>query len=169
MCLRTLYRMPAAIALSVLLSGCASAVLLHASSEGDTQQVLTQLFNGADPNSTIPVLGTPAIVLAASEGHLETVRTLIARGADVNAEDSAGWTALHAATRNGHKDIVVLLLEHGAKIKPATWYNPTPLYVAEKRGHPEILELLKAADKEQKTTLDVRPGLVESRATFNRQ
>jgi len=156
MSLRIFYRLPAVITLSVLLSGCASTVLLHASSEGDTQQVLTQLANGVDPNSTIPVLGTPAIVLAAAEGHLETVRTLIGRGADVNAEDSAGWTALHAATRNGHKDIVVLLLDHGARIKPATWYNPTPMYVAEKRGHPDILELLKAADRSRRATDDVR-------------
>lgn len=144
------------LALPVLLSGCASTVLLHASADGDTQLAITQLAKGASPNSTVPVLGTPAIVLASAEGHVEIVRALIARGADVNAEDFAGWTALHAAARNGHKEIVSVLLERGARIKPATWYNPSPVYVAERRGWPEIVELLKSADQSRRATDDVR-------------
>lgn len=159
---RVWHRLLFCMAVPIVLSGCASTVLLNAASGGNTTKVESQLAKGVDPNSKVPVLRIPAIVLAAAEGHLETVRTLVARGADVNASDATGWTALHAATRNGHKETVSFLLAHGAAIKPPTWYNPTPLHVAEKRGQPEILAMLKAAEDARRKSLAVRAEKIPS-------
>jgi len=160
--MRTLCKYSIWMALVLMLSGCASTVFLHAASEGNTSRVVKQLSKGVDPNSKVPVLGIPAIVLASAEGHLDTVQMLVARGADVNAADATGWTALHAATRNGHKEIVRFLLEHGARIDPSTWYNPTVLAVAEKRNFPEIVDLLKAADQIRRAQFDLRVENVSS-------
>jgi ankyrin repeat protein len=130
----------------ILLVGCTSTVFLHAASEGDTPTVQALMANGTSPNSKLPLLGAPAIMLASGEGHLGTVMALVANGADVDQGDVTGWTALHAAAQNGHKDVIVYLLDHGAQVRPGTWYKPSPAVVATKQGYPEIAEILKAGE-----------------------
>jgi ankyrin repeat protein len=132
------------LALSMSISGCTSTVFLHAASEGDTPKVQALMASGTSPNSKLPLLGAPAILLASGEGHLDTVIALVARGADVNGADVTGWTALHAAAQNGHRDVIVYLLDHGAEVRPGTWYKPSPSVVAAKQGFAEIAELLTA-------------------------
>jgi uncharacterized protein len=50
---------------------------------------------------------------------LAAAQVLIDAGADVNARDTRGRTALHAAAAQGYTDVAKLLVEHGADLKAA--------------------------------------------------
>jgi len=133
------------LAVTILLSGCSSP-LLHASSQGDTEQVTKLLDDGMDVNAEMPIIGTQALMLAAWNNHMETVRLLLDRGADVNAKDITGWTALHAAAFGGHTEILQFLLERGAVKKDSVWNGYRPSRWADKEDHQIILELMKRGD-----------------------
>lgn len=101
---------------------------------------------GADPTITTKDGVTPLIAaaglgtLAAGEVAgtedevLEVVKWLVTLGADVNAVDSNGETAMHAAAYKNLPRVVEFLSKHGAKIE--VWntkdkYGWTPLLIAE--------------------------------------
>jgi uncharacterized protein len=50
---------------------------------------------------------------------LAAAQILLGAGADVNARDTRGRTALHAAAAQGYTDVAKLLVEHGADLKAA--------------------------------------------------
>ena len=133
------------LTLLVLLPGC-SVLLIHEAADNDPQAVVALLKEGADANTSFPIVGTRALMVAASHGNRDTVRALLDAGADVNAKDFTGWTALHAAAFKGDPEIVNLLLEHGAIPGKASWYIRSPLGIAEGLGHTEIVPLLKEAE-----------------------
>jgi ankyrin repeat protein len=120
--------------------------MIYEAADQDSQGVVALLKEGADANTSFPIVGTRALMVAASHGNMDTVRALLDAGADVNAKDFTGWTALHAAAFNGDPEIVQLLLEHGAVPGKARWYIRSPLGMEEGLGHKEIVPLLKEAE-----------------------
>ncbi len=129
----------------VTAAGCAIP-LLHASAEGDKEQVVTLLDEGLDVNARSPFVRTTPLILAAWNNHLDMVRLLLDRGADANAEDLTGWTALHAAAFAGNTEIMQLLLERGAVRSESRWASYRPSRWADKEDHQIILELMKRGE-----------------------
>lgn len=134
------------LALPVTMVGCSSFPLLHASAEGDKEQVVTLLDEGMDVDAGSPILGTRALMLAAWNNRIDMVRLLLDRGADVNAQDATGWTALHAAAFAGNTEIMQLLLERGAVRSESRWTSYRPSRWADKEDHRIILELMKRGE-----------------------
>ncbi|XP_022088066.1 ankyrin repeat domain-containing protein 39-like [Acanthaster planci] len=80
---------------------------------------------------------------AALNGETHRVRKYLDNGGDPNAQDSAGYTALHYASRNGHTEIISILLQHQADPNSATRSGGvTPLHRAAYSGHFDIVKLL---------------------------
>ncbi|KAK9306207.1 hypothetical protein QLX08_002955 [Tetragonisca angustula] len=80
---------------------------------------------------------------AAQYNDLDRVKTLLKKGVLPNAEDSAGYTALHYAARNGHYKICNILLENDATVNIQTRCgHATALHRAAMQGHSEVVELL---------------------------
>lgn len=74
---------------------------------------------------------------------MDRVKLLLEKGVSANAEDSAGYTALHYAARNGHYQLCKTLLENGAAINAQTRCgHATALHRAARQGHIDIVELL---------------------------
>ena len=141
------------LVLMVTLTSC-SWPYFNAATKGDTDHVFALLQDGTDVNTTFPIVGTHALMVAAAFGHVDTVKVLLNAGADVNAKDFTGWTPLHAAAFNGNLQIVRLLLDRGAVAAPSTWYLESPGVMAERLGYDEIVPLLKKA--EIQTVTDIR-------------
>jgi ankyrin repeat protein len=53
---------------------------------------------------------------AREKNYTKIVELLVSAGADLDAQDSAGDTALARAARSGHKEIVQLLISKGADV-----------------------------------------------------
>ncbi len=89
--------------------------------------VLTSHGIGLDrPNAK----GTTPFMFACIRGHLGVARLLLETGlVDVNAQNLAGYTALHGALRHKHMAVVGLLLAHPALDPNVIPYQPaiTPL------------------------------------------
>ncbi|CAG4944840.1 unnamed protein product [Colias eurytheme] len=84
---------------------------------------------------------------AAFSGDKDKVLYLIDRAKNVsevvNAQDNAGYTALHYAARNGHDDICKLLIAKGAQIDIQTKSGKaTPLHRAAAAGKLSTVKLL---------------------------
>lgn len=63
------------------------------------------------------------------KGSLEVVKTLLDAGANVDARDSAGGIALHAATLRRHVNVVRVLLEAGSDCNAVDQGDNTPLHM----------------------------------------
>ena len=96
--------------------------IIHASKNGDTEQVESLLENGAD--------GQTALIWASWYGHTETVEMILRKGVDVNAKDRKGRTALILASESGHALVVEKLLENGADVNAPNDRGYTPLMLA---------------------------------------
>ncbi|XP_068979164.1 ankyrin repeat domain-containing protein 39-like isoform X1 [Bombus flavifrons] len=84
---------------------------------------------------------------AAQYNDLDRVKVLLKKGVSPDAEDSAGYTALHYAARNGHYKICNILLENGAAVNAQTRCgHATALHRAAMQSHSEIVELLLRFD-----------------------
>jgi ankyrin repeat protein len=100
------------------------------------------LAAGADPRITTNS-NTTALMLAAGLGHapgitpvpetdaFEAVKLTLELGADVNAANSAGETALHAAAYWGADSVVQFLLDQGANVNVRDRKLWTPLVITE--------------------------------------
>lgn len=90
---------------------------------------------------------------AAGAGDERLVRALLHQGVDVNAYDSNGTTALHAAAGGRQERVVQLLVRHKADVIARRDYcAETPLMDAAAVGHSQIVKFLLAngADPKQK-------------------
>ena len=83
--------------------------------------------------------------LAANKGNIEKVKEILKTGPDVDARDSFGGTALHAAMFQDNMEIVGLLIAHGFDVNavgPANGY--IPLHDAVWADNLEAVKLLVA-------------------------
>jgi ankyrin repeat protein len=87
------------------------------------------------------------LVAAASYGKLECAEWLLSRGAQVNAIDSMGFTALHAAAAEDHAErMLQLLLASGADVSACNEDGGDALCIlACNRGSAQSAQLLVAA------------------------
>src|SRR5260370_17246491 len=53
----------------------------------------------------------------------------------LNAQDNAGWTALHHAASRGHSQAVLLLLTAGAQVDLPNHFGWTPLMISVENTH----------------------------------
>lgn len=76
-------------------------------------------------------------------GQLEAVRhAVLEQHMPINAQDNAGWTALHEACSCGHLKVAVFLLEHGANPNIASTDGTAPVHDAVLHGDLGFLKLL---------------------------
>lgn len=141
--------------------------LVLAAMAGDHESVAALLAKGANPNSTMSLLGafpTSALTAAAVFNYPVVVQALLAGGADVNKGDQDGLTPLHWAVLAHHANMVGILKEGSADLNPADRYGYTPLHYAAAIdfGDAEtVTALLKAGadpnakEKEGKTALNL--------------
>ena len=73
-------------------------------------------------------------------GALERVNLLLDRGANINAQSSAGNTALHMSILGGHQDLVHVLLQKGANITLKNQRSKSAVQLARERGHLDWIE-----------------------------
>ena len=67
----------------------------------------------------------------AEDDYVQAVKVCIERGADVNASNSLGLTAMHAAANRGWESIIKILADHGAKVDPKDKEGRTPMTYAQ--------------------------------------
>ena len=147
--------------------GAGATPLMRAAKSGDIAIVRLLLDAGADPKATL-ANGNNVLMLASGLGWrdgspaapsydqgtpeeaVETIQLLLSRGLDINATNTNGDTALHAAvTGRASHEIVKVLVERGAKLDMQNKRNLTPLAIAQKsnKDMSRILPILHAAAK----------------------
>jgi ankyrin repeat protein len=119
-----------------------------------------------DVNNT-DIDGGTLLMQAVVHGGVEFVNALIAAGAKLDAQDKAGYTALHLAAQEFQPDSMKALVNAGAKIDVPDRHGNTALMKAVyySRGRGDLIKLLlqNGADKHFKNKHGVSPmGLAES-------
>jgi ankyrin repeat protein len=147
--------------------GAGATPLMRAAKSGDAQIVRLLLAAGADPAATMPNGSTPLMYAAGlgwrdgsplapsydqgpPEEAIETIDLLLAAGLDINARNTAGDTALHAAvTGRGAETIVRNLVERGADLRAQNTRGLTPLAAAtaSRKDLSAIVALLRDAEQ----------------------
>lgn len=126
------------LATSSLASAGTHEDLLAAVRNDRTDQVVSYVLQGADPD-TSDAAGTTLLMTAAANGNLRLVSGLLALRAATSRYNRFGETALALAALNGHGEIVRLLVEKGAPINGQSW---APLHYAVFNGHQDIVRYL---------------------------
>ncbi|MBW8349952.1 ankyrin repeat domain-containing protein [Bacillus sp. IITD106] len=120
--------------------------LILSAEQGDTENVLKLLEDGANINST-DELGRTAVVAATYNNQVDTVKALIQKGADINIRDNHLNNVLLYAGAEGLLEIVKLAIDAGADTKLTNRFGGTALIPASERGHVEVVnELLTRSD-----------------------
>ena len=123
--------------------GVGATPFLLAAVTHETTVMRILVAGGADPLLTTEGNTTPLMMAAGltrqrdfgalpyteEEGRkaLEAVKLAVQLGADVNAANSVGLTALHAAAFNGSNEIIRFLVEKGANLDAKDFTGQTPL------------------------------------------
>jgi ankyrin repeat protein len=139
--------------------------LMRAAKSGDIAMVRLLLDAGADPKATL-ANGTNVLMLAAGLGWRDgspaapsydqgtpeeavaTIELLLSRGLDINATNTNGDTALHAAiTVRASPEIVKAIVERGANLNVPNKRGQTPLAIAQRsnKDMTQIVPILQAA------------------------
>jgi uncharacterized protein len=119
--------------------------LARAAKSNDLQLMRMLLDAGADRKLTLKdrttvlmiaaaggaVVGAYAVAIPVTEeSSIEAVRLCLDRGVDINAFNTTGTTAVHAAVQRGGEKVVRFLAEHGAKLDMKNKQGRTPLDIA---------------------------------------
>jgi len=119
--------------------------LARAAKSNDLQLMRMLLDAGADPKLTLKdrttvlmiaaaggaVVGAYAVAIPVTEeSSIEAVKLCLDRGVDINAFNTTGTTAVHAAVQRGAQKVVRFLAEHGAKLDMKNKQGRTPLDIA---------------------------------------
>ena len=140
--------------------------LFFALAEGDITSMVTLRDQGANPNTSLAILGLkvkdifgsdqpildqpfdptgwPILHWAVYLGDLEAVKVLLRAGARVNTPDVYGATALHWAAWGGKHSIAKLLLNNGANCRAADIKKRTAKDWAIMMGQTDMIRLLDA-------------------------
>lgn len=110
---------------------------LDAARHGRTQDVVSLLQDGVDPNA-IDRQNNSLLILAAREGYPDTVEALLAGGADPSYRNQAGDSALMLAALKGEQELVDILLESGAELDHHDGWSA--LHYAALSGHFDVLK-----------------------------
>jgi ankyrin repeat protein len=116
---------------------------IRAALAGDVDVMRVLLESGADPNIRT-VEGTSALMAASGmnwvanqstynhgeAAYLEAIKLCLEHGADINAANSLGFTALHAAAARAPESIIQLLVDSGARMDAKDIAGRTPLVFA---------------------------------------
>jgi ankyrin repeat protein len=98
---------------------------------------------GADVNAAAKNgLKVAALHAAVAGGKLEIVRAVLAAGADPNAQQQAGFRAIHEAGTKANRALAELLIAHGADPSLANDEGKTASDLARDKGHAEFAEWL---------------------------
>ena len=145
--------------------GAGATPLMRAAKSGDIAIVRLLLDAGADPKATL-ANGNNVLMLASGLGWRDgspiapsydqgtpeeavaTIELLLSRGLDINATNTNGDTALHAAVSGrASPEIVKVLVDRGAKLDVQNKRSLTPLAIAQKsnKDMSQILPILQAA------------------------
>lgn len=138
--------------------------LFFALARNDITSLVTMRDQGANPNTSLAVLGLkvsdifgpetpvmdqpfdptawPILHWAVYLGNLEAVKVLVRAGARVNASDIYGATALHWAAWGGKHTIAKLLLNNGASCRAMDIKRRTPKDWAIMMGQNDMIRLL---------------------------
>jgi len=81
---------------------------------------------------------------AAASRNLEVVKLVLQAGANPDAQQHAGYTAMHEAAANNNVELAKALLNAGADPGVRTDAGLTAADMAREKGHTEIAELLEA-------------------------
>lgn len=104
------------------------------------------LAAGADLSLRFGDEDESALETAAIYGDVDVMRAIVRHGVDVNARDSEGFTALHAAAENNQEGAIDVLIAAGADVnaRGGGGKGKTPLYLASASGSLEAaLALLR--------------------------
>jgi len=113
-----------------------------AAADGNTDKVVAELNNGADPDSSGNWGWTP-LLYAAAEGRGRVVRLLLSRAANPNIGNLFGRTPLMFAAKYGFGEIVSKLIENSADPNiQATYDGRSALMDAAEAGNTAILDEL---------------------------
>jgi len=119
--------------------------LARAAKSNDLQLMKILLDAGADPKLTLKdrttvlmiasaggaVVGAYAVAIPVTEdSSIEAIKLCLDRGVDINAFNTSGTTAVHAAVQRGGQKVVRYLAEHGAKLDMKNKQGRTPLDIA---------------------------------------
>jgi ankyrin repeat protein len=119
--------------------------LARAAKSNDLQLMRMLLDAGADPKLTLKdrttvlmiasaggaVVGAYAVAIPVTEeSSIEAIKLCLDRGVDINAFNTTGTTAVHAAVQRGAEKVVRFLAEHGAKLDMKNKQGRTPLDIA---------------------------------------
>jgi len=119
--------------------------LARAAKSNDLQLMRLLLDAGADPKLTLKdrttvlmiaaaggaVVGAYAVAIPVTEeSSIDAITLCLDRGVDINAFNTTGTTAVHAAVQRGAEKVVRFLAEHGAKLDMKNKQGRTPLDIA---------------------------------------
>jgi len=120
--------------------------LIVSAAQGDTDDVLKLLQDGADIDAT-DERGRTAVLAATYNNQADTVKALIQQGADINIRDSSLNNVFLYAGASGYLEILKLAIGAGADTKLTNRFGGTALIPASERGHVEVVkELLTQSD-----------------------
>ncbi|MHA2178747.1 MAG: ankyrin repeat domain-containing protein, partial [Candidatus Thorarchaeota archaeon] len=131
----------------------ADSVLLEASEDGNQEDALQALKEGANVN-VVDGRGMMPIHWAALRGHKQIVQILLENKAKVNSTNTAEWTPIMHASFEGYAEIVKMLLDEGAEVNARTYVSGTALMFAAGKGHIEIVRLLLDAGADATVEID---------------
>jgi ankyrin repeat protein len=135
--------------------------LHHASQKGHLEVVQLLVNANASLTAVMKDFESTPVHLAAAAGHHQVVQLLINSGAQLDAKDSRGLMALHAASDNNHTQAVQCLLD--ADSTPAhvdaQGSEGTPLHMACLKGREQVVPLLikAGADVNARTPAERTP------------
>jgi len=120
-----------------------SNALHYAAMMGHTPCAEALISAGANPADANNIGNTPLHV-SASKGHITFAKLMVnAAGKEsIDAENSFGASAMHAAASVGHADVIASLVGMGANVESKRRDGYTPLMAAANAGHIEAVRVL---------------------------
>jgi ankyrin repeat protein len=110
---------------------------------GQPAAVHALIAAGADVNAAARnPLKVAALHAAVAGGKLEVVKAVLEAGADPNAQQQAGFRALHEAGTKANRALAELLLAHGADPSLPNDEGKSAIDLAREKGHTEFADWL---------------------------